>query len=70
MALSNKTIENLAETLVPEVIDYIISDERWIDFMNEMVPDAIDDKLGNVDDNLKFDLAMSIIDRISFKIAT
>jgi hypothetical protein len=70
MALSNKTIENLAETLVPEVIDYIISDERWIDFMHEMVPDAIDDKLGNVDDNLKFDLAMSIIDRISFKIAT
>ncbi len=70
MALSNKTIENLAETLVPEVIDYIIRDERWIDFMHEMVPDAIDDKLGNVDDNLKFDLGMSIIDRISFKIAT
>jgi hypothetical protein len=70
MALSNKTIQNLAEALVPEVVDYIFNDERWMDFMHEMVPDAIDDKLGNVDENLKFELGMSIIDRISFKIAT
>jgi hypothetical protein len=67
MALSNQTISNLASALVPEVIDYIYQDQRWCEFMHEVVPDALQDKLGEIDDDLKFDLAMCIMDRIGLK---
>ena len=67
MALSNQTISNLADALVPEVIDYIYLDERWCEFMQEVVPDALKDKLGEIDEDLKFDLAMCIMDRICLK---
>jgi len=67
MALSNQTISNLASALVPEVIDYIYEDQRWCEFMHEVVPDALKDKLGEIDEDLKFELAMCIMDRISLK---
>jgi hypothetical protein len=67
MALSNQTTSNLADALVPEVIDYIYLDERWCEFMQEVVPDALKDKLGEIDEELKFDLAMCIMDRICLK---
>ena len=67
MALSNQTTSNLASALVPEVIDYIYQDERWCEFMQEVIPDALQDKLGEVDEDLKFDLAMCIMDRICLK---
>ena len=70
MALSNNTIQNLSDALTPEVVDYIFNDERWIDFLHEIIPDAIEEKLGDVDNDLKFDLAMCIMDKISFKIAS
>ena len=67
MALSNQTISNLASALVPEVIDYIYQDQRWCEFMHQIVPDALKDKLGEIDDDLQFDLAMCIMDRITLK---
>lgn len=67
MALSSKTISNLADALVPEVIDYIYQDERWCEFMQQIVPDALKEKLGEVDEDLQFDLAMCIMDRITLK---
>jgi hypothetical protein len=67
MALSAETTSKLADALVPEVVDYIFEDQRWVDFMHEIVPDAIQNKLGDVDEDLKFDLAMIIMDRIVIK---
>jgi hypothetical protein len=67
MALSEQTISNLASALVPEVIDYIYEDQRWCEFMHEVIPDALQDKLGKIDEDLKFELAMCIMDRISLK---
>jgi len=67
MALSEQTISNLASALVPEVIDYIYEDQRWCEFMHEVIPDALKDKLGKIDEDLKFELAMCIMDRISLK---
>lgn len=67
MSLSNQTIINLASALVPEVIDYIYEDQRWCQFMHEVIPDALHDKLGKIDEELQFELAMCIMDHIYLK---
>lgn len=70
MALSTRTTQNLATALSPEVIDYIMQDERWVDFLQEIIPDAIEHKIGGIDEDLKFELSLCIMDKISFKIAS
>jgi hypothetical protein len=67
MALSNKTIQNLAVALTPEVIEYIYADERWMDFTMEMTSDAIRDKLGTDDIFLIAEIGQCIIDNIILK---
>ena len=65
MALSSKTIQNLSEVLTPEVLDYIQCDERWAEFMlQEMIPDALSEKMGPIDEELKVELSFCIMDRI------
>ncbi len=69
MALSNKTVNQLADALTSEVVDYIFESDSWIQFMHDIVPDAVQDKLGDVDEDLKFELSMAIMDRIYIKSA-
>jgi hypothetical protein len=69
MALSNQTISKLADALTPEVVAYIYEDVRWCDFLHEIIPDAVQDKLGNVDEDLKFELSLCIMDKIILKSA-
>jgi hypothetical protein len=64
MTLSNETIKNLASALVSEVIDYIHEDERYAEFMMEVIPDSITDKIGDIDDDLRTELALCIMDKI------
>ena len=67
MALSVETISKLADALKPEVIDYICEDERWCEFLHEVVPDAIKTRLGPVDEDVLFDLSLCVMDRIIIK---
>lgn len=53
MALSNSTLQKLSQALTSEVIDYIHSDDRFLDFLCDIVPDAITSILGTVDEDLK-----------------
>ena len=70
--LSENTINQLADTLVSDVIDYIQEDERLIDFYLEVIGDAVCEKLGNknedgtcsFDSGLSSELIMAIADRI------
>lgn len=70
MALSNKTIQNLAIALTPEVINYIYADERWVDFMMEMIPEAVIDQLKTEDYDLVAELACAIQENIILKSVT
>lgn len=70
MALSNQTIQKLSDALAPEVIDYIFADERWVTFMQEIVPDAITEKMGELDEDVLYELSLCIMDRICFKVST
>lgn len=66
MGLSNTTIQNLSKALTEEVIHYILEDERYVDFLQEIIPEFIETKLGNLDEDLKYNLSVCIMDRISF----
>jgi hypothetical protein len=67
MSLSNRTIQSLSDALTPEVVDYIYQDERWVTFLHEVVPDAIISTLGQVDDEVLFDLSMCVMDSLAVR---
>lgn len=64
MALSNKTVNRLADAMAPEVVEYILEDDRWTEFMVELISDAIVSKLGTLDGDLHGELAYSISERM------
>ena len=66
MSLSNKSTQEIASALVDDVIKYIEEDSRYVDFMQEVIPDAIQSYLGSVDEDLKFELSLCIMDKIGF----
>jgi hypothetical protein len=66
MPLSSKSFQNISSALVPDVIKYIEQDERYVDFMHEVIPDAIQFYLGNIQEELKFELSLAIMDKICF----
>lgn len=67
MALSNETKGKLADALVPEVVRFIDASEQFTEFLqNQLIPDAIVDALGEVDEDLKFELSLMIFDSIGF----
>ena len=63
--LSDKTFQNLADALTFEVIDYIEQDSRYMEFMQEVIPDALNHLMGQLDEDLKFELSLAIMDRIA-----
>lgn len=64
MGLSNKTYNNLAKALVEEVSNYIRQDDRYAEFMMELIPEAIQSELGFVNDHVLLELSMCVLDRL------
>jgi hypothetical protein len=64
MALSNKTIQNLAIALTPDVIDDIFTDERYVELMMEVVPEIVAKNLQTEDYDLVVELSQCIMDNI------
>jgi hypothetical protein len=67
MPLSPTTISKIASALKPEVLEYIYTDEKFVEYMQDAIVEAITDKMGKMDDDLLFDLGMLIFDRIELK---
>ena len=67
MALSNSTIKKLASALTPEVISFIYADERWIEFLMEMIPEFLKEQLGEMDEDLMVDISQCIMNGIEIK---
>lgn len=64
MALSENTIQRLAEALADDVASYITEDHRFFDLMVELIPDAVCDKLGDVDGTVLAELSMCLSERL------
>ena len=67
MPLSNKTVSNIADVLKKEVIDHIYANESYASMMQQLLCEALDATMGEMDDDLYFDLAMVLFDRIELK---
>ena len=65
MTLSNETKTKLADALVPEVIRYLEDNDNYVQLMqNQLIPEAISNALGEVDEDLKYELALIVFDSI------
>lgn len=64
MALSNSTIDNLATALTSDVIDDVVTDERFIELMMELIPEFVVKNLQTEDYDLVAELSMGIMDNI------
>jgi len=67
MPLSNKTVSNIANALKSEVIDHIYANETYASMMQQLLCEALDATMGEMDDDLYFDLAMVLFDSIELK---
>jgi hypothetical protein len=67
MALSDNTISKLCDALIQDVVEYISDDERFFDLMADLIPDAINAKLGKVDEELVAELSICISQRLILK---
>lgn len=64
MTLSNETKIKLADALVPEVIRYLETNDNYVELMqNQLIPEAISNVLGDVDEDLKYELALIIFNK-------
>lgn len=67
MTLSVSTVRKLADTLTPEVVEDVLSDPRVIELLQEVVPTSIKNHMGEVEDDLLFELSLCIMDSIYLK---
>lgn len=64
MSLSQKTINNLADVLKDEAITYIQYSEEYADFMIDIIHEFLTLKVGEMDQNLKSEIAFEILENI------
>jgi hypothetical protein len=65
--LSNKTVSKIADAVKKDVIEHIYMNEKYAEVMQELVTEALDATLGEMDEDLYFDIAMVLFDRIELK---
>jgi hypothetical protein len=67
MSLSATCVSKLVDALKSDVINHIYEDDRYMELMHDLVSDALRAKLGDVDEDLFYELGMCLIDRIELK---
>lgn len=67
MNLSTQSVSKIADALKPEVLNYIYEDEGFVEYMQTAVIEGIRNTMGDMDEDLLFELGMLIFDRIELK---
>jgi hypothetical protein len=67
MKLSDTSISKIADALKPAVVNYIYEDEGFVEYMQTAVIEGIRNTMGDMDEDLLFELGMLIFDRIELK---
>jgi hypothetical protein len=67
MKLSDQSISKIADALKPAVIDYISIDESFIECFQTVIIEGIRDTMGDMDEDLLFEIGMLLFDRIEIQ---
>ena len=67
MKLSHSSVTQIADAIKPAIIEYLIADDRVTQALQDAVADGIREVMGDMDDDLFFDIGMLVFDRIEFK---
>ena len=67
MQLSHSSVSKIADALKPAIIEYLINDENVTQALQDSVADGIRSLMGDMDDELFFEIGMLLFDRIEFK---
>lgn len=67
MKLSNTSITKIADALKPAVINYIYEDPEFAEYMRGAVIEGIKSVMGEMDEDLLFEIGMLVFDRIELK---
>jgi hypothetical protein len=64
MKLSNTSVSKIADALKLAVINYIYEDPEYSEYMHGAVIEGIRSVMGDMDDDLLFEIGMLVFDRI------
>jgi len=67
MKLSHESVSKIADAIKPAIVEYLIADDRVTQAIQDSVADGIQEVMGQMDDDLFFDIGMLVFDRIEFK---
>ena len=67
MNLSTQSVSKIADALKPALVDYISMDERFIECLQTVIIEGIRDTMGDMDEDLLFEIGMLLFDRIELK---
>ena len=67
MKLSHSSVTKIADALKPAIVDYLIADDRVTQALQDSVADGIREVMGDMDDDLFFEIGMLVFDRIDIK---
>lgn len=64
MTFSHKTFVKLSHALADDVAEYITEDHRFFEMLLHVIPDAITDKLGDIDNTLLAEMSCYIAENL------
>ena len=67
MKLSHSSVTKIADAIKPAIIEYLIADDRVTQALQDAVSDGMREVMGDMDDDLFFEIGMLVFDRIEFK---
>ena len=65
--LSTNALRTLANTFTGPVIDYILKDEAFVEYLMDIVPQALTETVGKLDCDDSIELAMMVMEKITLK---
>ena len=64
MKLSTTSVSKIADALKPAVINHIYEDPEYAEYMHTAVIEGIRSVMGDMDEDLLFEIGMLVFDRI------